>query len=194
MTTDYKVNVLELNSGEVTKTVEQDTRIGFLALCFDNKLKVEHVGKGYAVIDLSGETDKFISIELSERWYHSMVCISEKLYYVDKLKNKVYCRDFNGNILWGFNNEGMMAPYGVTSDGSNILFVCGFNSKNVFTVSSDGKSFKEIIKPHDALNLATAIHYNVSRRELLIVTLTGNVFLYEVSYNKLTTKMSKKKS
>lgn len=184
MTTDYKVNVLELSKGEVTKTFKQDTRIGSIALCCDNKLIVEHVGKGYAIVDFSGEMDKFISIELSESWYHSMVCISEKLYYVDRLNNKVCCRDIQGNNLWEFQNDGMNLPYGVTSDGSNILFVCGFHSKNVFAVSSDGKSFKEIIKPFDKLSLAAAIHYNVNRRELLIVTLTGNVFLYEVAYNK----------
>ncbi|VDI20457.1 Hypothetical predicted protein [Mytilus galloprovincialis] len=184
MTTDCKVIMLELNEGKVTKTFEQYTKVGSVALYCDNKLIVEHVGKGYTIIDLTGDIENVISIQLSEKWYTSFVIIREHLYHVDCLNNKVHCRDFHGNNLWEFHNEGMETPFGVTSDGSNILFFCGLKSNNVFAVSSDGKSFKEIIKPHDELNLAATIHYNVSRRELLIVTLTGHVFLYEVAYNK----------
>ncbi|CAC5378324.1 unnamed protein product [Mytilus coruscus] len=183
ITSDDKVHVLKLNEGEVTKTFHQGTNVGSIALYCDNKLIVEHLGKGYAMIDLAGNTEQVISITLTEKYFHALVCIRDELYYVDRQNNKVCCRDIQGSNLWEFQDKGMSSPHGITSDGSNILFVCGLRSKNVFAVSLDGKSFKEILKPLDELAQAVAINYSINRRELVIVTATGFVFLYEVTHN-----------
>ncbi|CAG2221112.1 unnamed protein product [Mytilus edulis] len=131
ITSEDKVRVLELSTGNVTKTFPQGTIVGSIALYGDNKLIVEHIGQGYSMIDLAGSTEKIISTEISQSYFHALVCIREKLYYVDRTNNKVCCRDFQGNALWEFNNKGMKSPHGISSDGSNILFVCGLTSKNV---------------------------------------------------------------
>lgn len=95
------------------------------------------------------------------------VIIEGKLYYSEIESNELVCCDLKGNQLWKFNQEQLVSPYGIASDNSNFLFVCGYGSNNIFVISADGKTFKEIVAPNKHLNRAIAAYFNIHKQEYL---------------------------
>lgn len=180
ITTGDGVNIVNLEKGVVVKTLIRGSKVGSIILINDNHLMVEILGGGYKMIDLNGNIKKTFQFDFSDTLFHTHVCIKERLYYVDSSKATLYGYDFDGNEILKFENKIFQSAIAFTSDKSNILFCSGFNSKNVFVVSTDGKSSKEIIKSNVYLSQAVAAHYNINNRELLIATKNGNFILYDV--------------
>ncbi|XP_071179179.1 uncharacterized protein [Mytilus edulis] len=180
ITTQNQVNIVELKRGAVVKTLLPETKTRSIALTHDKDLMVEIIGAGYAIIDLQGNIKKTIQIDFSADYYHYPVCIKDRLYYMDTPKMVLYCYDFAGNYVSKFEDKLFKSHIAFTSDKSDILFCSSYSSSNVFVVSTDGKSSKEIIKSNMHIKEATAAHFNTKNNELLIVTMNGNIVLYDV--------------
>ncbi|CAC5391376.1 unnamed protein product [Mytilus coruscus] len=146
-------------------------------IIYDNNYIIEDL-TGYRIIDSEGNFIQHIPIRFDESAYREPVCFDNKIYLVDYKSSKIFSYDFDGNKIWEFQNEKLMSPYGLTSNNSNILFACGYRSNNVCALSADGKTFKEIIGPKTELKCSTAVHYSVKRKELLVVTSYGNIFVF----------------
>lgn len=155
---------------------ERQSRLGSVII-YDKNYIIE-VLTGFIMTDSDTRLLKDIRIEFDDIAYRVPVCIDKKLYFVDNKTNMVLCYDFEGNKIWEFKNENLMSAYGLSSNGFNILFVCGQKSDNVCALSADGKTFKEIIGPSMELKGATAVYYCVKRKTLLVVNNNGNTFVF----------------
>lgn len=163
------------------RTLVPGTKARSIALTDDKLLMVENLHAGFTLIDLKGNIIRYIHVTFkSDTCYHYPVCIKERLYCVDSPSKMLYCYDFDGKQVSKFENELFEGHLALTSDKSNMLFCSSWNSKNVFVMSTDGESSKEIIKSNLYLNQAVAAQYNVDKKELLIVTMSGNFILYDV--------------
>lgn len=170
---------MDLKTGQVLKTFGEGLKARSILL-HNRNFFIEDLGKGYAVTDLQGNTINHVPINFSNAFYHNPVVFKDRLYYAEKENNEVICLDLKGNKLWTFKHEQLVSPYGITSDNSNFLFVCGMKSNNIFLISSDGKMYKEVIAPNDYINRTIAAYFNKIKQELLIVTQSGNVSVYDV--------------
>ncbi|CAC5426501.1 unnamed protein product [Mytilus coruscus] len=179
VTTADKVNIVDLKTGQVLKSFAEGLKARSILLHNRNFI-IENLGKGYIIADLQGNTVKSLPINFPEFLYHHPIIINDKLYYAEQDGSEVVCLDLEGNQLWKIKDERLVSPYGMTSDNSNLLFVCGIKSNNVFVISADGKTFKEIVAPNEHLNGAISAYFNKIKQELLIVTQNGNVSVYHV--------------
>lgn len=180
VTTGDQVNIVDLKRGLIVKILIKGTKAGSIVLTDDKNLMVEIFGGGYTMIDLNGNVIKRINIGFSEKKYHPPECINDRLYYVDVPNEILCCCDFDGNQIWKYENKLFKLHSAFTSYKSNMLFCSSWNSNNVFVVSTDGNSSKEIIKSDMYVNQAVAAHYNINSRELLIAMRNGNFILYDV--------------
>ncbi|VDI03629.1 Hypothetical predicted protein [Mytilus galloprovincialis] len=178
VTSNNKLHIVELDTHNILKTFHfgKESLFGSVII-YDNNYIIEDL-VGYQIIDSDGKFIQQIRIKFDEMTYRAPVCYDKKIYFVDNKSSKLFCYDFNGNKIWEFQNEKLMSPFGLTSNTSNILFVCGYRSTNVCALSADGRTFNEIIGPKSALKCATAVHYCVKRKELLVVTKHGNFFVF----------------
>lgn len=149
VTSSDRVNILDLNTGKILKVFTIDIKARSISLHNEHFI-IENLGKGYMVTNIHGNTDtaNHIPIEFSKTFYHYPVLIKGKLYYSEIENNEVVCCDLEGNQLWKFNNKQLVSQFGITSNNSNILFVCGFKSNNIFVISAERKRFKEIVAPN----------------------------------------------
>lgn len=179
VTTETKFHVLDLKSFKVLKTFLQGDDFQPRSIIFkNNDYIVEDKDKGYIVVDLHGRVVKHIPIEYTNSCRRATVCLDEKLYFVDYKSHTLFCYDFNGKKVWELQNEKMKFPYGLSSNSSNILFVCGYGSNNVFAVSTDGKTIMEIVGQKMNLKYPMTLHYCTKTKTLLIVSRNGDVFIY----------------
>lgn len=179
ITTTDKVNIVDLKTGQVLKTFAEGVKARSILLHNRNFI-IENLGKGFIVADFQGNTVKSMPINFSEFLYHQPTIIKDKLYYAEQDGSEVVCLDLDSNKLWKIRDERLVSPYGMTSDDSNLLFVCGIKSNNIFVISADGKTFKEIVAPNEHLNGVISAYFNKIKQELLTVTQNGNVAVYDV--------------
>lgn len=180
ITTENQVNIVELKRGRIVKTLITGTQARSIALTDDNLLMVENLRAGFILIDLKGNIKRFIHVEFSDTCYHFPVCIKKRLYCVDSSDKTLHCYDFDGNQIFKVENKLFEGHIALTSDKSNMLFCSSLEFDNVFVCSTNGKSTKEIIKWNMYLHQPMAVHYNIDKNELLVVTMNGNFILYEV--------------
>ncbi|CAG2229214.1 unnamed protein product [Mytilus edulis] len=159
VTSNNKLHIVELDTHNIFKTFHfgKESLFGSVII-YDNNYIIEDL-VGYQIIDSDGKSIQQIRIKFDEMTYRAPVCYDKKIYFVDNKRSKLFCYDFDGNQIWEFQNKKLASPYGLTSNNSNILFVCGYRSTNVCALSADGKTFKEIIGPKSELKCATAVHY-----------------------------------
>ena len=178
VTSETEMHIVKLDDHNILnlKTFHFEKEVGSVII-YDNKYIIEDL-EGYQIIDSEGIFIRHIPIRFDDSAYRAPVCFNNKIYFVDYKSSKIFCYDFDGNQIWEFQNEKLMSPYGLTSNNSNILFVCGYRSNNVCALSVDGKTFREIIGPKTELKCATAVHYSVKRKELLVATSYRNFFVF----------------
>ncbi|XP_052073696.1 uncharacterized protein LOC127711629 [Mytilus californianus] len=179
VTTTNNVHVIDLKSSTILKTFLQGDNFKPRSILLENNTYIiEDQDKGYIVLDLNGRVVKRIPINYTNTCRRATVCLDENLYFVDYKSHTLFCYDLNGKKIWEFQNEKIKFPYDLTSNSSNILFVCGYGSHNVCAVSTDGKTIKEIVGPKTALKNPMTLHYCNKKKTLLVVSRDGDVFIY----------------
>ncbi|VDI03635.1 Hypothetical predicted protein [Mytilus galloprovincialis] len=179
VTTADRVNIVDFKTGKVLRTIAEGFTTRSISLHNKNFI-IENLGKGYVFTDLYGKIKKSMPITFSKDFYHHPVILKDQLYYAEQDGSEVVCMDLEGKQLWKVKDKHLVSPYGMTSDNSSLLFVCGIKSNNIFVISADGKTFKEIVAPNEHLNGAISAYFNKLKQELLIVTQNGNFSVYDV--------------
>ncbi|XP_052074749.1 uncharacterized protein LOC127712396 [Mytilus californianus] len=109
------------------------------------------------------------------------VLLNEKIYFSQHSKDRIVCCDLKGNEIYEFKDKKLKTPLGVACNDKNILFITGFQSNNIYALSSTGNEFKELYC-NSNLSRARAISYDSSKQQLLVSTENGKVSLFDVSY------------
>ena len=110
--------------------------------------------------------------------YHIIVA-NDTIYLTKWKENNIVCLDKDGNQLYAMFNKDLKTPVGITSDSDGNLYVVGFNSNNVFLLSKDCQTCKELIPASDKISKPRAVNYNDMLGLLMITTLTGEVYIYK---------------
>lgn len=179
VTTENNVHILDLKSLKILKTLLPGNDFKPRSILLENNNYIlEDQDKGYIVLDPNGRVVKRILINYTNTCRRPTVCLDGKLYFVDYKSHTLFCYGVNGMKIWELQNEKMKFLYDLTSNGSNMLFVCGYGSNNVCAVSTDGKTIKEIVGPKTDLKSPMTLHYCTKRKTLLVVSRNGDVFIY----------------
>lgn len=147
----------------------------------DGKLYVVLFQKGIEVLNLFGMHIRTIKVDvLIEKGCYCTVD-RDRIYYTGNFWGVVNCCDLDGSPIWQFNDDILASPCTISSLNEGDIFVVGYESHNVVSISRDGKKRKVILRQSDGLNYPEAIHYDRARQCLLVAnSWGGTAILYNI--------------
>lgn len=95
--------------------------------------------------------------------------------------NSVLCYKMNSDLAWQFHDPNLQYPCGVTVVEDGFVLASGEKSNNIFVISPDGQSGREIL---NTLDKPYAIHLDKASKLMVVVSRTGLVKLYMVYQTK----------
>ncbi|CAC5413948.1 unnamed protein product [Mytilus coruscus] len=147
----------------------------------DGKLYVVVFQKGIEVLNLFGMRIRTIEVEvLIEKGCYCTVD-KDRIYYTGNFWGVVNCCDLEGRPNWQFNDDILASPCTISVLTNGDIFVVGYESHNVVSISRDGKRRKVILRQSDGLNYPEAIYYDLARKCLLVAnSWGGTAILYNI--------------
>jgi DNA-binding beta-propeller fold protein YncE len=83
--------------------------------------------------------------------------------------------------LWEFKDESLLKdPHGVTVDNYDNVYVTSFRSKGVVVLEPDGSQGRQILNSDDGLKDPKGIYFDKSKNSLMVVSSSGQCFLYQM--------------
>ncbi|KAL4216612.1 hypothetical protein ACF0H5_024335 [Mactra antiquata] len=76
--------------------------------------------------------------------------------------------DMNGKICWEFSGEVLDGAYGVCTDGSGNVIVCGYMSHNVIMLGHNGDYKGEIVTQQDGVSDPHTVCFDVTQNKLYV--------------------------
>ncbi|CAC5378321.1 unnamed protein product [Mytilus coruscus] len=174
-----QINLINMSSSSVDRSFEVEGR-SFESFSYrKGQFLIRVIGFGFCLTDNEGNI--LSKIPYKEINILFAVLLNEKIYFSQFSKDRIVCCDLKGNEVYEFKDKKLKAPLGVACSDTNILFITGFQSKNIYALSSSGNKFKELYCNSNLLR-ARAISYDSSKEQLLVSTEDGKVFLFDVIY------------
>lgn len=176
---DQKLIFFDVEKGLSFKKVTFDSNFQLRSISVrENEIIIQNDSYGFSLLDLDGTVKTKTESILSDKDSHEALCIKEHIYYV--ASDGLSCCDMNGDEIWKFEHLTLKTPFALTSNGSDILFTIDFESGCVFAVGTDGILFKILTKSSGHFKYASSMYFNKEKNQLLILTLNGNVFKFDV--------------
>ncbi|CAC5378322.1 unnamed protein product [Mytilus coruscus] len=133
---------------------------------------------GFCLTDIEGNILKTIPSSAVDIIY--AVLLNDKIYFSQFRKDSIFCCDMKGNVVNEYRDERLKYPVGVTCSETGVLFITGFKSNNIITLSTTGNELKELYS-NSNLCRARAISYNSGKQQLLVSTEDGKISLFDIS-------------
>ncbi|CAC5387165.1 unnamed protein product [Mytilus coruscus] len=175
---DNAITIIGIESASVNHSFQMDGNI--FALSFrKGRFLILVNGIGFCITDVEGNVINKIPYSHTDIIFAML--LDDLIYFSHWKKDKVVCCDLKGIDIHEFKDKKLKAPLGVACIDKNVLFITGFQSKNICALLSTGDELKELYCNSNLLR-ASAISYNPGKQQLLVSTEDGNIFLFEVSY------------
>ncbi|CAC5426482.1 unnamed protein product [Mytilus coruscus] len=175
-----KLIIFGVENGLLLKTVTYNSNFHIKSISMkDNEIIVQNDSYGFSLLDLDGTVKTKTKGILSDTDSHEALCIKEQIYYV--ANDGLCCCDMKGDEIWKFQHLKLRTPFALTSNGSDILFTTDFESGCVFAVGTDGKLYKILTKSSRHFKYVSSMYFNKDKKQLVIVTVNGNIFLFDVA-------------
>jgi len=105
----------------------------------------------------------------------------ENIYQTNCNTSTVTCYTIKGEQLWVYKDISVVKdPWGVTVDNNSNVYVTSRASHKVVVLEPDGRQGRQLISLDDGFEGPTGIYYHQYNNSLLVTTLDGPAFLYEM--------------
>ncbi|CAG2223137.1 unnamed protein product [Mytilus edulis] len=169
------ITIIDIETTQIKKCIALPSSNYGIAL---NENRLIYVGHKWGIYEINPLNESITDIVRNETASDSYIAtFRDKIYLTNWRKNTVTCYNLQGNILWTFQKNGVLAnPHGIDVDEIGNLYVVGTSSKNVVAISSDGQQYKEILSASDGLIKPFSLHYSESKKQLLVAEFSDKAY------------------
>ncbi|XP_071142904.1 E3 ubiquitin-protein ligase TRIM71-like [Mytilus edulis] len=138
-------------------------------------------GRGIQTADIADESSTTTVVTIDGKQYWNYVTSSkDKIYHTCNESNTVTCYTVTGQKIWEFKDDSMLTSIrGVTVDNDSNVYLVSINNDNVVVLSPDGKNARRLLEG-SGIKMPYGIHFDQVKNILLINTINGTVFLYNI--------------
>ncbi|VDH91117.1 Hypothetical predicted protein [Mytilus galloprovincialis] len=146
----------------------------------DGKLIFSVYSKGIHVLHLdTGNISTIHKANITVDTY--LTSFGDKIYHTNWKTNSVTCFDMDGNSLWTYEDEKVLQkPRGIAVDSQHNVYVASLGTESIVVISSNGKEGRQLLTKKDGIENVRAIYYDKVNNCLLVCTLSGSAFLFEI--------------
>ncbi|CAC5401078.1 unnamed protein product [Mytilus coruscus] len=146
----------------------------------DGKLIFSVYSKGIHVLHLdSGHISTIHKANITVDTY--VTSLGDKIYHTNWKTNSVTCFNLDGNTLWTYEDDKVLQkPRGIAVDSKQNVYVASLGTESIVVISSNGKEGRQLLTKKDGIENVRAIYYDNNNNCLLVSTLSGSAFLFEL--------------
>ncbi|CAC5361365.1 unnamed protein product [Mytilus coruscus] len=165
-----KVVLIELITG--TELSSFSTIDECFGLSFLNEMLTIRITGSFLKTTLTGE----IKTRFTGDGLTHCCAVDDRIISSHHSNNSVLCYQTNGDLVWQFQDPELQTPRDVAVDENGCVFVTGEKSNNLFAISPDGQSGREIF---NALDKPYVIHFDKTSKLMVIANDTGSAKVYQ---------------
>lgn len=110
-----------------------------------------------------------------------VTAFGNRIYHTNWKTNTVTCYNIDGKTIWTYQDENILKkPRGITVDDKQNLYVACLGTDCVLVISPDGKQGRQLQIEKDDIENLRAIYFDTEKNSLLVSTLSGSAFLFDM--------------
>ena len=144
-------------------------------------------GKGEVrILDLDGNLLQQLGINRDGSFlftypYYIAVSPSEKKIFVsDQDGNSVTCMTMDNDVVYKYRDKEMRLSAGLYCDGGDNILVCGWDSKNVQVITTDGKKQCDLVSAREGLKPESIVYREADDTLILGCQHSDNIYLFKL--------------
>ena len=185
---DTTVAVSTANDIEITNIVSTNTerRIKTSKPCYgithhNGVLLWCEYQRGIQMMKLSDDRVTTLVKQSNLAYYSYVTTGGDSIYQTNCHTSTVTCYTMKGEQLWVYKDVSVVKdPWGITVDNNYNVYLTSRASHKVGVLEPDGRQGRQLISLDDGLDGPTGICYHQSKNSLLVTSLDGPAFLYEM--------------
>ena len=185
---DTTVAVSTANGIEITNIVSTNTerRIKTSKPCYgithhNGVLLWCEYQRGIQMMKLSDDRVTTLVKQSNLPYYSYVTTGGDSIYQTNCNTSTVTCYTIKGEQLWVYKDVSVVKdPWGITVDNNSNVYLTSRASHKVGVLEPDGRQGRQLISIDDGLDGPTGIYYHQSKNSLLVTSLDGPAFLYEM--------------
>ncbi|XP_053388418.1 uncharacterized protein LOC128551543 [Mercenaria mercenaria] len=146
--------------------------------CNEGSMYITDEGKKLYIYNLSGKLIRVVKHDnKGNDIFYSNRHVTFDRYsgkmYVSDVKNGLVSFNKEGTYISSFTNRILSSPQGACSDGGGNIFVCGWGSRNIIQIGTDGKLLGEVVRYPYGLGYIRSVCFD-ERPKRLVVTISSS--------------------